>query len=120
MIFCWHIRKHPYEERRCANATLKERAFVDEHLRLWFAAGTGDNFKELFDMLEGHGKLTLSEALARCVQPPLPCDDQPRRAPGPSMAHARSTSRWSTAGRSAPPTSRLARIGAKSLCLLGS
>jgi len=52
-------------EQRCANATLKERAFVDEHLRLWFAAGTGGDFKELFDLLEGHGKLTLSEALAR-------------------------------------------------------
>ena len=59
-------------EQRCANATLKERAFVDERLRLWFAAGTGGDFKELFDMLEGHGKLTLSEARARCAQPPLP------------------------------------------------
>jgi len=52
-------------EQHCANATREVCAFVDGRLRLWFAAGTGGDFKELFDMLEDHGKLTLSEALAR-------------------------------------------------------
>lgn len=52
-------------EQHCANATREECAFVDGCLRLWFTAGTGGDFKELFDMLEKHGKLTLSEALAR-------------------------------------------------------
>jgi hypothetical protein len=53
-------------------------------LRLWFAAGTGGDFKELFDKIEEHGKLTLSEALARCAQPPSPRDDQPCPAPSPT------------------------------------
>ena len=104
--------------QHCAHATREECAFVDGRLRLWFAAGTGGDFKELFDTLEEHGKLTLSEALARCAQPPSPPAMTSRVPhPAPPMAHTRSTS---TAGRSAPPTSRLARIGAKSLCLLGS
>ena len=102
--------------QHCANATREECAFVDGRLRLWFAAGTGGDFKELFDTLEEHGKLTLSEALARCAQPPSP----PAMTSRVPMAHTRSTSRPSTAGRSAPPTSRLARIGAKSVCLLRS
>ena len=58
--------------QHCAHATREECAFVDGRLRLWFAAGTGGDFKELFDTLEEHGKLTLSEALARCAQPPPP------------------------------------------------
>ena len=37
--------------QHCANATREECAFVDGRLRLWFAAGTGGDFKELFDML---------------------------------------------------------------------
>ena len=71
-------------EQHCANATREECAFVDGCLRLWFTAGTGGDFKELFDMLEKHGKLTLSEALARCAQPPSPRDDQPCPAPSPT------------------------------------
>ena len=58
--------------QHCANATREEFAFVDGRLRLWFGAVTGGDFKELFDTLEEHGKLTLSEALARCAQPPSP------------------------------------------------
>ena len=71
--------------QHCAHATREECAFVDGRLRLWFAAGTGGDFKELFDTLEEHGKLTLSEALARCAQPPPPPrDDQPCPAPSPT------------------------------------
>ena len=108
-------------EQRCANATLEERAFVDERLQRWFAAGAGGDFKELFDTLEEHGRLSLSEARARCM---LPRDDQPRPAPCPPPRLMYGSYRAlhvapTTAGRTAPPTSRLARIGAKSLRLSG-
>ena len=74
--------------QHCANATREECAFVDGRLRLWFAAGTGGDFQELFDKLKEHGELTLSEALARCAQPPSP----PR---GPAVSRTQ-PHRWLT------------------------
>ena len=104
-----------FVDTRCKGATPAQRAAVDEHVRRWFDAGVHDGFKALYDVLNRHVELELPKALEMCA-PPAAMRNHLCRA---ARAHATDTRAIvcapSAAGRTPPPTTSMARRGARSL-----
>ena len=104
-----------FVDTRCKGATPAERAAVDERVRHWFDAGVHDGFKALYDVLNRHVELELPKALEMCA-PPAAMRCHACRA---ARAHATDTRAIvcapSAAGRTPPPTTSMARRGARSL-----
>ena len=104
-----------FVDTRCKGATPAERAAVDERVRRWFDAGVHDGFKALYDVLNRHVELELPKALEMCA-PPAAMRCHACRA---ARAHATDTRAIvcapSAAGRTPPPTTSMARRGARSL-----
>ena len=104
-----------FVDTRCKGATPAQRAAVDERVRRWFDAGVHDGFKALYDVLNRHVELELPKALEMCA-PPAAMRCHACRA---ARAHATDTRAIvcapSAAGRTPPPTTSMARRGARSL-----